>query len=237
MIDQKEMMRLSKSTRKPLLMMLSDCFPDPDGGDRAARAWRLLTCAATTHRVYLAAVADRPVNLQRWRLAAKIASRVHIEPSRSRKRTQRTLNTVAQTWSHQHRFNLLLASSPMAWPKGNPLPTDHGICDLATTFDPHTPHTGTPVGLAGRLLPSWLKPDTLAATAPHALDLCGHVLVATPQQATQLNGLQDRAVVVDDDDPLTAWEQLCHTLHRCDASPPTVTVDPILTQTSPRKAA
>ncbi len=197
-------MRLETTQQKPTLLMLSDRFPDPDGDQRATRAWRLLCCASVTHRVYLSAVADKPVNLSLWRRVAKRVDRVQIAaPKRPWKEASPFSGDVI-TWTNTQNFDALLATNPSAWPAVFPGRISTAICDF--TFD-KTDSKPTIAGLYQRLWPR-KQVELTAARRSQIIAACDRALVATTEQAKALIGAGGKVFILPDETVSKAWSLL-----------------------------
>lgn len=210
-------MRQDSTPNKPTLLMLGDHFPDPDGCDRAVRAWGLLNQVSTTHRVYLSAVATNPVNLRLWRRVAQRAHRVHIAASSRRWVRSVPFSGEAKAWARQHRFDVMLATSPDAWPDSLPGDLGLALCDLAHVREElirnYIETEPRPVNVFG--IHRWR--DTSRINIRRVLTECDHLLVASEQQAQSLQAYSSRLYTMPDASAADAWTRL---LTACSAAQP-----------------
>ncbi len=220
-------MRIDDTHDTPSLLMLSDCFPDPNGPRSAVRAWRLLRCAASTHRVYLAAVAGRAVNLKHWRRVAGLTQRVHIEPRRPRLRPQSPIHGEAGVWVHQRRFDAMLVTSPRVWPSACPAGIGLSLCDFTHNLDPAQANAQEPGGLLSRLGWPRLRRGVWQAKTKQVLDQCDLLLVSSDEQAGRLLEVRARVKVVPDDDATGAWATLFDATGPPEHTAPDVTIIPV----------
>ena len=196
-------MRLEGTEHKPALLMLSHCFPDPDGPPQAARAWRILCCAAHTHRVYLSAVADRPVNLHLWRRVDDYAQRIHIIGKRPIRATPKPYSGEAVTWTNQLDFDALFATAPQAWPVVFPHGIGVAVCDVGNGEIFEKQQAGHSDGILTKLRPSRSRPSTT-----DILSACDRVTLASWNEAWQLPGQRWKVRLLPDDDMPDAWNRL-----------------------------
>ncbi len=205
-------MRLDTSQSQPSLLMLSDCFPDPDGASRAARAWRLLCCAASTHQVYLSADAGRPVNLDQWRRVADLARRVHLESRRPRLFRPSRIHQGAGVWARQRRFDVLLVTSSRVWPGIGLVDAGLRLCDFSQDKDRAGQGIVEQAGLLRRLVwPTLGRSSSRVEGAMKVSEViaeCDHPLVALAEQVSGLPAGQSRAVTVQESGPMDSWAQL-----------------------------
>lgn len=222
-----EEMRLEYTHNRPPLLMLSDCFPDPGGGGRSARAWHLLCCAATTHQVYLFTEAGGPVNLRQWRCVAQRVRRVHIAPSNRRWFVPSTLPSELSSLLRQRRFDVLLANSPRVCLSHRTIDARLKLCDFAQDV-PGPGHV--PAGPVGRRWsPSWparLR-DLGRAKASQAIAWCDHALVATEAQTHLLRGHPSKAVTIPDVGAQDAWAMLFSDAAESDPAASALTALPV----------
>lgn len=220
-------MRLENAHNRPSLLMLSDCFPNPSGDGRGARAWRLLCCAARTHEVYLSATADGPVNLRQWRDVAQRARRVHIAPGRRRWFSPPGLSSELKSMISKRPFDVLLATSPRAWPGRYTIDAGIKLCDVSRdTRALDLP----PTRKQQRRLPtSWsARLRDLVRARPDAIALiCDYLLVADTHQAQALKAQHVKTVVIPDTSAQTVWEALFAQTTDADPAVPTLTVLPM----------
>ncbi len=217
--------------------MLSDCFPDPNGGSRAARAWRLLCCAASTHRVSLSVSAGGAVNLDQWRRVAGLAKRVHIESGRLRLFGSSQAPAIWETWAQKRRFDVLLATSPGVWPSPSPVDARVQLCDFANANDRSGHGVVEQMGLLGRLTRTALGRRQTLKSVAEIIAECDHPLVATARQAVELPAGQSRAVLIPGSGEMNAWARMFQKANAlADFVTPEVTVMPIQPVPS-RKAA
>jgi hypothetical protein len=220
-------MRIDHTHGKPSLLMLSDCFPDPQGGHSAVRAWGLMRYAASTHRVYLAAVADRAVNLRHWRRVAGLVDRVHIEPRRSRLSPQSPIHGEAGVWAHQRRFDALLVTSPRVWPGASPGRIGLTLCDFTRDLDPEQTNAAAAVGLLGRLGWPGLRRGVWQAKKNQALEQCDRLLVGSESQADRLRDTRAPVEVIPDGGAAGAWAALFGQTRTPQPTAPDVTIFPV----------
>ncbi|MEX2212979.1 MAG: hypothetical protein WD768_02555 [Phycisphaeraceae bacterium] len=136
---------------RPKLLMLSHALPRQTVGNADAspnrRAWQLLSLAHRTHNIYLAAVADGPVNLSHWRAAKAVASQIVLIPSRTgilrwlsarhlpitSARQNAALTAVTREWSALHAFDMVLCTEPGLLDQAALVDGAMRILDLAAT--------------------------------------------------------------------------------------------------------
>lgn len=130
------------------MLMLSHCVPDPCGDAARGRAWQLLRLANMTHRVWLACVADGPVQLEQWRALANVTEGVQIrQPATMHRFASLPLSCVDQSlrqsmliggsmaqmidpWRTAMRFDAVLCTHPQLWRDVEATKTDSRLCDL-----------------------------------------------------------------------------------------------------------
>jgi len=215
------------------MLMLSTCFPDPQGSAKAARAWRLLRCAAKTHRVFLSAVADCRVNLNGWRDVAGCVQRIHIvAPKRFGRFTSPCTDEARDGFRHI-AFDALLANEPGAWPTVFPGRIASAVCDFAhcgqdeiALPEPRTPELLSLLGLKPKPI---RLPDVIAA--------CDHVLVDSIEQASALASHRYKAVITPDDDLTAGWSRLYPQPRLQDTDPIVPSVTILHTEPSPLRQA
>ena len=126
---------------RPQLLMLSDCLPrqtDAASASSNYRAWQLLSLACRTHDVFLAAVADGPVNLHDWRAAKAVATQIVLVPSRGRllrwvgARRSDALANATEQWSQQHAFDMVLLTTHRLLDLAQPVEGAWRIVDAAS---------------------------------------------------------------------------------------------------------
>lgn len=101
---------------RPALLMTCGCVPHPDGPTRQREAWRLLQAARRSHRVYLAAIADGPVNLLDWRRLGGVADAHALLPGTGRRGLRRALRQALAPWQARASFDLVLCDAKTLWP-------------------------------------------------------------------------------------------------------------------------
>ena len=224
-------MRLDSNADIPNLLMLSDCFPDPDGPVKAARAWRLLACAATTHRVYLSAIADRPVNLQLWRRVDDLTQRIQIIGMRKVRTTPNPFTNEAVAWTRQTTFDTLLVNAPAAWPTLFPVGIGSAICDMGSgdVFD--SADASKPMSFLAAL-----RSSRKQTSVDDILAACDRVTLAGWNEAWQLPRHRWKVRLLPDDNMQDAWARLLPSKPRRRESLPQVTVLPAHTQPLRRAA-
>lgn len=227
LIGGNKMMRLNKPNSQPTLLMLSDSFPDPDGGERAARAWWLLCSASTTHRVYLAAIASRAVNLACWRLVSDLTQRVHIESKRSRLNMQTPINGEARIWTQQRRFDMLLSTTPTIWPSSDLVQADQRVCDLGTGLDTAGGHRADPLRLLGRLMRSRGRRGAGGTRPTRSLEACDALLIDSHTMPPLMNAGTAPMTVVANHTHLNDWAGFVQSLNPRISNAPSVTVIPV----------
>lgn len=99
----------------PKLLMISGCVPAPEGPARRRRAWRLLQAADRQHAVYLAAIADGPVNLNDWRRVDGLAHRYTLLPDTRERSLRRTLQRTIASWQAAAAFDLVVCDAAGLW--------------------------------------------------------------------------------------------------------------------------
>ncbi len=223
-------MRLESADNKPTLLMLSTCFPDPDGSARAARAWRLLERASETHRVHLSAIADRPVNLNLWRQVAKRIERVHLIGKRRVRTTPVPYSGEALTWTQQIGFDALLTIGPEAWPRVFPSGIGTAICDMGNGELLDHPQPAQPQSLLTRF-----RLGRSHTTTMDVISACDHVTLAGWNQAWRVPGHRWKVRLLPDDGMTEAWARLFPDKASSQDIPPAVTVLPA--QASPLRQA
>ncbi|GAB4192895.1 MAG: hypothetical protein Kow00105_06960 [Phycisphaeraceae bacterium] len=205
-------MQYPMTHNRPTLLMFSDCFPIPDGSPRRARAWDLLRCASTTHRVCLVAEMDGPINLQQWRQVANLTERVFIESRSARWRLQRKPPLELQGLISQQRFEVLLANSPKAWPMFGHIEASVRVCDL--TFAPRCWDSSSRGSSPTHSVISWRQRirDLIHARERAILSMCDRLIVDDLSRISPTGSLSANAVaVVSPDNPFEAWQELFRT--------------------------
>jgi hypothetical protein len=217
-------MRSDTSHSQPSLLMLSDSFPDPDGGSRAARAWRLLSCAASTHQVSLSVSTDAAVNLNQWRRVAGLARRVHIESGRLRLFGPSSTHPVGYRWAQQRRFDALLVTSPRIWPTQSQVEAGVQLCDFADAGH----RVLEQVSLLGRLAETVFRRTQVLKNVPQIIAECDHPLVATTGQVDELPAGQSRAVLISESGDMQPWSRMLQGVRLVsDFVTPEVTIVPV----------
>jgi hypothetical protein len=217
-------MQPDRNQNRPSLLMLSDSFPDMDGSSRAARAWRLLGCAAATHEVYLSAVADRPVNLRLWRRVAQLTHRVHIASSSWRRATPLPFSGEAVSWTQQREFDAMLATSPSAWPGDDSIRTGLRLCDFASSIDNLQRIDSEAPGRLASIFRLAMRRGTDRVTPAEVRSACDRLLVASDQQAQMFRDDRSKAVILGDTDALVVWSKLFAEAEATELGTPTLTV-------------
>lgn len=220
-------MRLDDTHRRPALLMLSDHFPDPDGCGRAARAWHLLCYASVTHRVYLSAVADRPVNLRLWRRVAQRAERIQLSASNWRWITPNPYSGEAITWASQQSFHAVLTTSPNAWPDDPALDATWRLCDLSQDMPAVLDAQVQPTRGLDRLLRPGRWRGSWQVKVAKALAQSDQLLVTSDTQAVGLHEYQSKVVTIADNSAASAWTSLFTTPVEMPGPMPTLTVLPV----------
>ena len=147
-LEQLPLIGAAAGTKRPALLMLSHCVPDPMGTADRARAWQMLRLASQTHDVHLACIKDEPVHLDQWR---KVHSQTHtivVESSPARKEfIGRGLSMFAPNVSDQvrmmpalrrqvrmmrkdHRYDAVMCMHPGLWPLAERVRANVRVCDL-----------------------------------------------------------------------------------------------------------
>lgn len=201
-------MRLKNRQSKPSLLMLSDCFPDQHGDERAVRAWQLLSCAVSTHEVYLAVATDRAVNLVQWRRVGNLTRRVHIESIRPRLFRTSRLRQGWRTWAQRWRFDTLLATSPSVWPKDIPVQSRTRLCDFTVPSDTGNDANQAPVGLLNRLSLPGFRRHTERMDVARVIAECDIALVSPGRIPGVLSGTALPVHAITGPDAVSAWSAL-----------------------------
>lgn len=209
------------------MLMLSDHFPDPDGGGRAARAWHLLSCASATHEVYLSAVTHKPVNLRLWRRVARHAGRVHIASSSRWWVKAKPFSGEATTWVGQHRFDALLATGPDAWPDIFPGDIGIALCDLANDIEHVQSNGDEPARRFVSLFGSVRRRDASLMKTAQVLPACDRLLVASDRQAQAVRGYRSKVITLSDTSAVDIWLRLFAGATSTESATPTVAVLPV----------
>ncbi len=133
---------------QPTALIVSHCVPDAVGTPDRARAWQLLRLTARTHRVYLACVLDRPVNLAQWRIVQQQTQQLAIQQSflwprlahqwlgwldgRSAQRVlaHTNLTQPIEQWAGDQPFDAVVCTHPALWPQAQPIQANRRVCDL-----------------------------------------------------------------------------------------------------------
>lgn len=205
-------MRIDTTHSLPTLLMISDCLPDPDGGSRASRAWRLLCCAASTHRVSLSIQTDKPVNLQKWRRVAKVARRVHIESNKANLFGSPSLLHGPSVHTPHQRFDTVLLTSPELWPSQNRVVAEHRLCDFTVARETPMQTASRNTGLIARLTRGLLRrPNPVSRSA--VASACDRLLVADAHQKERLPRGRSRATVIADTGQMEDWQRMFTDLH------------------------
>jgi len=146
------MVSARNTTRQPdtrgTMLMLSHCVPDPCGDAARGRAWQLLRVASTTHRVWLACIADGPVQLEQWRALANITeglqlrqpatlhrmasapvARINAELGQACKLSA-SMAQLIDAWRGGMHFDAVLSTHPMLWRDAQNTKADMRLCDL-----------------------------------------------------------------------------------------------------------
>jgi len=201
-------MRIDTSHSLPALLMISDCLPDPEGGSRASRAWRLLCCAASTHEVTLSVQTDQPVNLEQWRRVAVLAKQVHMESARgSLFQSSRLLHGPSLHTKHQ-RFHTVLLTSPQLWSNQDKVVADLRLCDFACIETKRTRVLPRKPGLIERLTGKPLLRRRTHHSRSSVAAGCDRLLVAKAPQKDRLPKGRSRAVVISDSGEIETWMQM-----------------------------
>ena len=204
-------MRIDTTHSLPTLLMISDCLPDPEGGSRASRAWRLLCCAASTHQVSLSIQTDKPVNLQRWRRVAEVARRVHIESNKSNLFGSSSLLHGPSVHTPHQRFDTVLLTSPELWLV--PAMTRAAILARETPMQSASRNPGLITRLSRSLL---RRPNPVSRSA--VASACDRLLVADAHQKERLPRGRSRATVIADTGQMDDWSRMFNDLHMAQTS-------------------
>lgn len=134
--------------KRPALLMLSHCVPDPMGTADRARAWQMLRLASQTHDVHLACIKDEPVHLNQWRKVQSQTDTIVVEDCPARRELYgRGLSLIAPNVSDQvrmtsalrrqvrlmrkdHRFDAVMCMHPGLWPLAERVRANVRVCDL-----------------------------------------------------------------------------------------------------------
>ncbi len=205
-------MRTDALHNRPSLLMLSDRFPDPNGDKRAARAWRLLGCAAGTHKVYLSVGPGCAINLDQWRPVADLAVRVHIESRRPGLFASSRMHQGAYAWARQRRFDAMLVTSPRIWPGAGLVETGVRVCDFACDEVHVGQDISKPAGLLRRLVMPVLERGSSRRHGPvkvsEVIAECDHLLVAKASEVGDLPAVGSRTVSVPGSGEVDSWAGL-----------------------------
>jgi len=222
--------------------MISDCLPNPERGSRASRAWRLLCCAASTHRVSLSIQTDQPINLDQWRRVATLAKEVHIQSGRtSLFGASKLLHGQALNTNHE-RFDAVLLTNPQLWPSQDKVVTQLRLCDFTVAQETPLQSASPPAGLIERLTRGLLSRRPASVSRSVVASGCDRLLVADAHQKERLPRGRSRATVITHTGEINDWAKMFHELHikqtpaLADYHTPEVKVMPIQPRTS-RKAA
>lgn len=234
-------MRIDTSHSLPSLLMISDSLPDPEGGSRASRAWRLLCCAASTHEVSLSVHTDRPINLDQWRRASMLANRIHIETGRkSFFGSSKLLHGQSLKVIHE-KFNAVLLTSPDLWQHQDGIVAEFRLCDFTVARETPMQSSNPSVGLLEKLTRGLLR-ASLPVSRSTVASGCDCLLVADAHQKERLPRGRSRANIIANHGPMEDWASMFRKLHMkqapamADFIAPEVKVMPIQPMTS-RKAA
>lgn len=133
---------------RPTLLMLSHCVPDAVGTVDRVRAWQLLKLASQSHRVHLACLMDRPVQLAQWRAIHALADRLVIErkapwraiaarcvrtwhgPAGDELAVGEALRASVDVWLDERPYDALVCTHPLMWRCVRDVPADVRICDV-----------------------------------------------------------------------------------------------------------
>ncbi len=147
-LEQLPLIGATAGNKRPALLMLSHCVPDPMGTADRARAWQMLRLASQTHDVHLACIKDEPVHLNQWRQVNSQTHTIVVEDCPARRQiVGRGLSLVAPNVSDQvrmtsalrrqvrlmrkdHRFDAVMCMHPGLWPLAERVRANVRVCDL-----------------------------------------------------------------------------------------------------------
>lgn len=147
-VEQLPLTCASSRRKRPALLMLSHCVPDPMGTADRARAWQMLRLASQTHDVHLACIKDEPVHLNQWRQVHSQTHTIVVEASPWRRETMgRGLSLIAPNVSDQvrmtsalrrqvrmmrkdHRYDAVMCMHPGLWHLAERVRANVRVCDL-----------------------------------------------------------------------------------------------------------
>lgn len=147
-LDSMPLIGTSSGGKRPSLLMLSHCVPDPMGTADRARAWQMLRLASQTHDVHLACIKDEPVHLNQWR---KVHSQTHtivvedcpmrrewlsyglsyIAPNISDQvRMTSALRRQVRLMRKDNRYDAVMCMHPGLWPLAERVRANVRVCDM-----------------------------------------------------------------------------------------------------------
>lgn len=146
--DQLPLIGANIGQKRPALLMLSHCVPDPMGTVDRARAWQMLRLASQTHDVHLACIMDEPVHLNQWRQVHSQTQTIVVENCPIRREAySRSMSFFASNISDQvrmtsalrrqvrmmrkdTRFDAVMCMHPGLWPLAERVRANVRVCDL-----------------------------------------------------------------------------------------------------------
>jgi hypothetical protein len=137
------------------------------------------------------------------------------------------LSSELKTLISQRRFDVLLATSPHAWPGRCTIDARIKLCDVSQT--PQALDL-PPAQTTGRRLPtSWparLR-ELVRARSDAIASMCDYLLVADTHQAQALKAQHAKPVIIPDAAAQSVWEAMFAQTTDADPAVPTLTVLPV----------